>query len=230
MKEKSKSLSQRIRGVRLRRSEVRELANILKAGKGSLTVESDMHIFETVDELLASLGSVKSIQFRRGSPTVIVEIGSQDIYVFAVCDDLLSVGLVSRLVEFAKAHRVSVFLRFSWQALLLGFVSGALVFVACGPSARPWRLFLSLTAFFMASLVWIFLERLAPPARIRFRGDGTPVHWRGMAWDLVKLVLGGIIGALLTLFVQRCQVAPPSIPQPPRTAAVSPTADAGTAR
>ena len=226
MKDKPKSLSQEISDLRLHRSDVRELANILKAGEGSLIIESDSHTFETADELLALPEPVECIELkRRDNPWVSVKISPWHMTVYASSDDLVSVGLVSRLVEFAKSRRA--FFRRSWWPYLLGLLCGVLTFAWCG------RVLASLIAYSGVSLTFEMILRWGPykGAHIKFRREkSAPVHWRGAAWDLVKLVLGGVIGALLTLFVQRCQVSPPSTPRPPPAAVVSPTVDARTAR
>ena len=233
MKEKSKSLSQSLFCVRLRRSEVRELANILKAGDGSLSVESDTHTFETVEELLASSGPMEHIQFQRDNPDVSVNIGSACVHVYASSDDLVSAGLVSRLVEFAKSHRGLMYFWLRWHPVLAGLLVGGLTLVALSVLGRPWskRLFVSTLVACAVIMLWSFyLHFLRGVAPIKFRGDGVPVHWRGAAWDVVKIVLAALVGAFVTLSIQRCRIAPSSIPQPPTAAAVSPAVDAGTAR
>jgi hypothetical protein len=82
MQGKSKSLAEKISRVWPRRSDVRKLAGILKTGEAALTVESDSHIFETVEELLSSTEPIRVIELRRKEPYVYVKIETDSIFVW----------------------------------------------------------------------------------------------------------------------------------------------------
>jgi len=126
MKEIAPPLHKRVWG-RLRRSDLRPLANLLSSCGKELEISSDKYTFDSVDELLSSEAPVTRLHFRirfQDFKTVSVDLDSASIWIHASDTDTFALGIISKLDAFLRIRRAGVNPWVSLIAWIGSFISG----------------------------------------------------------------------------------------------------------
>lgn len=206
MKRKQQSLSKVISGVWIRRSEVRDLGVLLQRGaEPPFAVETDAFTYDNLDELVTAADPIHSIDLKTASPHVSVTIQAAWVHVFAWNDDLASTGKFHEAVSFVERHRIGVLRIHPW---IWGGLSVFCSSVSHGVTSLSGTIFLAIlsTLLLIPCLVGLLLFG---GTRIRFRAEARgAVNWRGVSWDLTKLVVAALLGMGATIMVQSMRSSP----------------------
>jgi hypothetical protein len=210
VKLKAKGLYETIQHVRLKRSDLRRIVECLASGgPGEVEIETDDHVFDNIEEFLASEDPTKRIEFKRTKPHVTITIGTYAVEIYAEAGNA-PLGIASRLRDVIAPRKLRELLP-TWLMIVIGISIAAL------SSYIRWifkadlafeLMVLALLALLVSVVTFPLARRLRPiDGPIRFRAEQEPLRWRAIGYEHWKILVTAVI--CTTLGVVGARMFPP---------------------
>jgi hypothetical protein len=210
VKEKPKNLWWEVKNVVLRKSDVRAIVTALGEGGTVTKIDGDEDEAEDVEDLLSSKKRFRTIWIYRSPKGTsdrvgVVVVDAERAYINFDAPDNADVGVATTIKEIFLARRsirLPKTISLSWTLAISGFLSLAVVGYMAARPAHPVS-FQPVIYIFVSGAVLAFAAKLATHLQgdfVRFRpepDDRKRIDWGPKVWDLVKIVVGAVIGYLI---------------------------------
>jgi hypothetical protein len=201
------TLSKDVRGVRLKRSELRDVFEIVSVvGEESVTIETPTHVFDDIEELVRSRAPTTEIKiraYRKGLSarglSFTLKVFVAEVYAFSPDNETL--GVASKLTEYLTTRR-----RFlpRWRGNFWASIFVSTLFTIFGLSVMNHfgvQLALQLPLFLVISFVTGSTLSASPFEKMVVFSpeddERKPINWRSAGWDVFKLFLGATIAVAI---------------------------------